>query len=514
MSRGAVAEGRVTTGADVDRDLALEADAVVVGSGCGGATFASELAEAGRSVVLLEQGHHRTSREFNGLELDMYHRIYADNGATGPADLSSAILYGRTVGGSSVHYMANSFRVPPWKLAAWQTDFGLSLSREILDPLYAVVEERHGVHAATPAEENRNNQVLRRGAEALGWEGAPIPHARRNCANAGYCLLGCPFDRKQSQLLTHVPRALSFGARVLANARVEAILVEGGRAAGVAGTILEPETERPRARFTVKARATALAAGGVGTPYLLLRQRLANSSGQVGRNFRVTPHLFVFALMEERVDGWIGLPASYAVHEWVKPRPATGEGGYMIQGIFAQPGFVATLLPGVGAGHRELMDQIGHGAGAISLLDDEEPGRVTAGEHRAEIHYHLRGKDVGKARDFFRKLGRLFLAAGARKVLVPDASMTWIEGERDLAKIDRIDFRPGGVPFVGTTNCSTCRMGADPRRAVVGEDGQAHDIRGLYVVDGSVLPTSPAVDPSLTIMANSMRVARQVAAAL
>lgn len=503
----------VITGDRVGADVREEVDAVVVGSGCGGATFAHELAAAGRSVVVLEQGRYLTSREFNGRELDMYARLYAGGAATGPEDLSSFILYGEVVGGSSVHYMANSFRAPGWKFAEWQGKHGLSLSREAFDPLYEIIEERHGVHDATDNETNRNNLVLRRGAEALGWKVGPVRHARRSCANAGYCLLGCPFDRKQSQLLTHIPRAIELGARVYADARVERIVVEGGVARGVEGVFLDPETRAVRARFAVRAKIVALAAGGIGTPYLLLRQGLANSSGQVGRNLFVTPHLFVLALMDERIEGWNGLPTSYAVYEWLKKRD-TGEGGYMIQALFAQPGFVASLLPGVGDEHRELMERFAYGAGCISLLDDEEPGRVTAGAHKPMIDYHLRGKDIRKARDFFKKASELYLAAGARAVLVPDATGTWIRSKADLRRIDRIDFAPGRVPFVGTTNCSTCRMGKDPRRSVVREDGETHDVRGLYIVDASVLPSSPGVDPSLTIMANSLRVARAVAQAL
>ena len=502
---------RVVTGAHVNDDIVDDVDVVVIGSGCGGATFAAEMAEAGRSVLMLEQGHYRTSPEFNGMEIDMYHRLYADGGATGPEDLSSSILYGQVVGGSSIHYMANSFRVPDWKFSAWQRDWGLPLSREVMDPLYAVVEERHGVHTATAEETNKNNEILRRGAEALGWQVDPVPHARRACNNAGYCLLGCPFDRKQSQILTNIPRAIGHGARVLANAKVRHIDVENGRATGVRGFVLDPRTERVRASLRVRAKVVVVAAGGVGTPNLLLRQGLANSSGMIGRQFFVTPHLFVFALMRDKVEGWRGLPASYAVHEWVRKRPATNEGGYMIQGIFAQPGFIATLMPSFGVEHRTLMNHIAYGAGAISLMDDEEPGRIRVGEGGPIIEYHLRGKDVVKARDFFKKISRLYLAAGADRVLVPDGSMTWIRSVDDLDKIDRIDFTPGNVPFVGTSNCSTCPMGADPRRSVVRPDGRTHDVRGLYVVDGSVLPSATAVDPSLTIMANSMRVARRLA---
>jgi choline dehydrogenase-like flavoprotein len=256
----------------------------------------------------------------------------------------------------------------------------------------------------------------------------------------------------------------------------------------------------------VRAKLVVLAAGGVGTPIILLRQNLANSSGQVGRNFQVTPHFFVVGEFADPVESYYGLPTSWVLHQFEEVRG--DEGGYMIQGIFAQAGMIATLLPGFGAQHRELMRRIPHFAALLSLLDDEEPGRVTLHETgRANVDYHVRGRDIPKARDFFRKAAKILLAAGAKRVLVADKRRTQISSESELKKIEALDFTPGNIPFVGTSNLGTCRMGNDPKQHVVDSSGKTHDIDGLYIVDASVLPTSTAVDPSVTIMANSLRIA-------
>jgi choline dehydrogenase-like flavoprotein len=482
-------------------------DLVVIGSGCGGATLAAAQAARGRSVLILEQGSRWQAKDFTQREIDMFEKLYAEGGATGPKDLSSTILYGRAVGGSSLHYMANSFRMPAQRLEEWTRDHGLvGFTPDALAPYYAQVERDHHVHPATESETNANNRIFRRGVQALGWKGEQAPNARKECANAGFCLLGCPHDRKQSQILTNIPKALAHGAELVANARVTRIVVEGGRARGVEVVVTHPVSGETIERATVTAKVVVLAAGGVGSPALLLANGLANGSGQVGRNFVVTPHFFTMGLMRERVEGWTGLPCSYVCREW---EPVRGnEGGFMIQGIFAQPGMIATVTPGFGREHRAMMEKLPHFAAVLSLIDDEEPGRVTVSPTgRAEIDYHLRGRDIPKARDFFRKSARILLAGGAEEVMIPSARALRIRNEGDLGKIDALTFAPHEVPFFGTTNTGACRMGADPKRSVVDPYGRAHDVANLYLSDGSILPGSPGVDPSLTIMANALRIA-------
>lgn len=497
----------ILTGDMLSGDVTRTVDLVVIGSGCGGATLAAVEAARGRSVLILEQGSHHTSKDFTQREIDMFEKLYAEGGATGPRDMSSTILYGRSVGGSSVHYMANSFRMPARRLEEWTRRHGLvGFTPDALAPYYAQVERDHHVHPATDGETNANNRILRKGVEALGWKGEPAPHARKECANAGFCLLGCPHDRKQSQILTNIPKAMAHGADLIAGARVTRVTVEMGTARGVDAVVTHPVTREVVARVTVRAKVVVLSAGGVGSPALLLANGLANSSGQVGKNFVVTPHFFTMGVMQQRVEGWTGLPCSYVCRHWEETRG--GDGGFMIQGIFAQPGMIATVTPGFGRGHRALMERLPYFAAVLSLIDDEEPGDVTLSRTgRPEIEYHLRGRDVAKARDFFRKSARILLAGGAQEVMIPSVTPLTIRSEGDLAKIDALAFAPHEVPFFGTTNTGACRMGADPKRSVVDPVGRAHDVKNLYLSDGSILPGSPGVDPSLTIMANALRIA-------
>lgn len=500
----------IVTGDKLHGDVNRTVDIVVIGSGCGGATLASAMAARGRSVLILEQGSHHDSSTFTQREVDMFGKLYAEGGTTGPKDLSSSILYGRGVGGSSLHYMANSFRVTGRRLAEWTRDHGLvGFTPDALAPYYATVERDHHVHPATENETNANNKILRRGVEKLGWKGEQAPNARKDCANAGFCLLGCPYDRKQSQLLTNIPRALSLGAELFADTRVTGLEVADGRVRGLTAVSRHPHTGAETARVKVRAKVVVLAAGGVGSPAFLLEHGLANGSGQVGRNFVVTPHFFTMGVMDERVEGWSGLPCSYVCRHWEESHG--DEGGYMIQGIFAQPGMIATVTPGFGREHRALMERLPYFAAVLSLIDDEEPGTITVDARgRPVIDYHLRGRDVPKARDFFRKSAQILLAAGAREVVIPATRAVHVKSEADLRLIDALSFEPHSVPFFGTTNTGACRMGADPARSVVNPFGEAHDLKNLWLSDGSILPGSPGVDPSLTIMANALRIADHI----
>ncbi|MGH9391955.1 MAG: GMC family oxidoreductase, partial [Vicinamibacteria bacterium] len=424
--------------------------------------------------------------------------LYAGGGATGPDDLSCAILYGRTLGGSSVHYMANSFRAPEFKLERWRREFGLDwAAADAMARYYEIAERDHNVHDATEFETNENNRMFRRGVEALGWKGHPSRHARKNCVNAGTCLLGCPFDSKQSQLLTNIPKIDRLGGRIYTDCRAEHVLLDRGRAAGISAAFADSKTGEKKGILTVHSRITVIAAGGVGTPAFFLRNGLANSSGLVGQNFQVTPHFFAMGIFGHKIYGYRGMPCSYVVHQFEEVRG--DEGGYMIQGIFAQPAMTAYMLPGFGDEHRDLMELYTRGAALLSLLDDEEPGRVSVRKDgRVRLEYRLRGRDIPKARDFFKKTSMILLSAGAERVMIPAAKPIFIKERDDYKKIDRLSFEPNRIPFVGTSNLGTCRMGRDPKRSVTDPYGQTHDVRGLFICDASLFPTSIAVDPSLT----------------
>lgn len=507
----------ITEGKAVSRDLAVSCDAVIIGSGAGGAVMAAELAAAGRKVVILEEGGYYTRADFSQREDDMFAKIEGGRGFDVTEDLSVNLSYAKCVGGTTVHYWADSYRTPPDRLAQWETDFGIEgFSREELDPIWDRLEKRLSVQPAPDYMVNENARLVEKGAAALGWEVHRTPQAREGCTTSGYCMSGCAYDAKKSMLVTCIPDALEHGADLFADCRATAIEVEGGRAVGVRAEFLDRKTKARRAELRVRARVVILAAGGFGSPVLLLRNRLANSSGQVGKNFYLNPGASVFAFFDHDVRMYRNIPAAVTLSRFRRPRfdehGRYVEGGYLLMpnGVL-HPGTLSALLPGFGKSWRRDIDRLGQLAGTYCILDDENAGEIVLDGQRPVYRYRLRGRDVAKTRDFLRKSAQIFLAAGAREVVIPDGRGMRI---RDPAQIEsavaNADLRPASIILAGPHPLGTCRMHADPARGVVKSTCETHDVRNLYVCDASVVPTSVSVDPSFTIMAFAARTAQRL----
>ncbi|KOR17409.1 FAD-dependent oxidoreductase, partial [Burkholderia cenocepacia] len=161
----------------------ITAEVCVVGSGCGGATVAYKLAEAGIDVVVLEKGGYYPASTFDNRELNQAGKVDADRAMTTSSNGSTILTYGELVGGTSVHYWADSFRTPADRLALWRDGYGITgHGQDDLDAAFAEIERRHHIHDVEPMYYNRMNQLFRGAVEQLGWHGAPIKHARYGCA--------------------------------------------------------------------------------------------------------------------------------------------------------------------------------------------------------------------------------------------------------------------------------------------------------------------------------------------
>jgi choline dehydrogenase-like flavoprotein len=376
------------------------------------------------------------------------------------------------------------------------------------------------VNVQKPADRlvNENNRLLVEGAKQLGWKVEKIPGARQPdmCTNSGHCLQGCSYDAKQSQLVTNIPRALSRGATLYADCRAERVLVENGKATGVAASVMDRATGKPKATLTVQAKVVVLAAGGVGSPVFLLRAGQANSSGMVGKNLFLNPSPMTFSRFDHPVRMWESVPATLHVDRFRRGRyDASGtlvEGGYLLMANNLQPGAAAAVLPGFGAEHRAWMEAYEHLAGTYAILDDEHPGELVLDEvNKPVFKYTVRGNDLLKCRDFLKKSAQVMLAAGAQEVLIPDSRATVIRSEAELEKkIAEVDLRPGSILYAAPHPIGTCRMGEDPRTSVVNSRCESHDIGNLFLADASIFPTSISVDPSISIMAFAAKTATHV----
>ncbi|MFZ5442105.1 MAG: GMC family oxidoreductase N-terminal domain-containing protein [Myxococcota bacterium] len=483
-------------------------DVVIIGSGCGGAVVGKELARAGKSVLMLERGGLSLPQrgDFDQREDDMFARLDGGRGLDTSENGQAALTYGRTVGGASVHYWADTWRAPEDRLKKWNLEH-----HQLADllPWFERIEKDLHAHPAHELKRNAMNRLYVKGAEAAGIEWEPVTQARDDrCIGSGYCMQGCAYDGKQSQLVTSIPEALSLGLKLFADCEVRSIDVENGRAVGVTAHFLERRTGRPSGHtLTVKAKKVVVAAGGFNSAPLLMRSRIPDPSGQLGKNLQFNPCPQLFALFDEDVAMWRGIPAAvgtleYRLHRFDGARYV--EGGYLLHPNQLPPATLAALLPGFGASHRQLMEKAHRIGSAIAWIDDANSGSVTLDpEGEPLFRWELSGLDELTVRDAFKKQATVLLHAGAREVIVPDARGTRLSDLKELKVLDTVDLRPGSVTFATPHPAGMCRMGADPKTSVVDVNHECHAVKGLFVCDPSVFPTAVSVDPSETIMAFS-----------
>lgn len=502
----------------VRNDMREIVDAVVIGSGCGGATVAKELAAAGHSVLILERGGYYTTErgDFDQRGDDMLARLDGGRGLDTSSNGQISLMHGNCVGGASVHYWADSWRIPADRCAQYEALGIEGHGLTDLTPHFERIERDLNVHLAPDEYYNRMNRLFDAGATRLGWTVEPVPQARKGCVKSGHCYQGCSFDAKQSQLVTHIPAALAAGATLFADCRVDSIVTDRhGHASGAQASFLDRRTGRPSGfTLTVQARTVVLAAGGYASAPIWLRSRLPNPSGQVGRNLYCNPCPYLHAVFPDVVEQWWNIPTATGTRDFRLARhdgDRYAEGGYLLHPNQLQPEFLAATLPGFGIEHRRLMDILPRLGGAVAWIDDEMPGTIAL-DRRGAARYDctIRGVDELKTRDALAKAALVLLAAGATEVIVPDVRGTRIRDEREIAQVDQIELGDGAMLFGAPHPAGALRMGPDPATSVVACTHEAHAVPGLFVADPSAFPLPPSVDPSLTIMAWSYVAAESI----
>src|SRR2546425_5381352 len=213
------------------------ADVVVVGSGAGGAVAAKELAEAGLKVIVLEEGEHFDRRDFTGPPPERLRRFYRGNGLTFTIGVPTISLpIGRGVGGAALVNSGACFCPPDLVLHS------LGMDTAEFEPLFAEIEATLNVEPVAGDIMGANGEVMDRGRRELGYSGGPIRRNARGCHGSGVCAFGCPLDAKLGMHVTYLPLAARAGARIVSGCPVDGLVIESGRAAGVTGSIVDPES--------------------------------------------------------------------------------------------------------------------------------------------------------------------------------------------------------------------------------------------------------------------------------
>jgi choline dehydrogenase-like flavoprotein len=481
-------------------DLEMECEVVVVGTGAGGAACAYELASRGRAVLMLEEGRYHRRDSFTSRASQMTRMLYRDRGLTIALGNANIPLWaGRAVGGSTVINSGTCYRASERVFQKWRGEGLEDFSSEALAPYYERVERMLQVTRAKRELTGGVGRVVARGADRLGYAHAPLMRNAPDCDGQGVCCFGCPTGAKRSTDVSYVPEALKRGAELVTSAKVLRIDVEGRRARGVYARLGSGRT------LHVRAEAVVVAGGAIMTP-LLLRGTL--KSPALGRHLSIHPAAKVMAVFEERVDMDDAIPQGYSVDQFQ-------EEGMMFEGASTPLDVTAVAVPWVGMRFMKLMEAYRHVATFGFMIEDTSRGRVRTGPSGSPlITYDLNADDTAKMKRGIVILSELFFAAGARRVLPMVSGMDELESLGDLAKLRSMKVRPGDFEVTAYHPLGTCRIGADPSTSVLGPDHQSHELSGLYVTDGSAVPSPLGVNPQMTIMAMALRAAEGIDARL
>ena len=497
-------------------ELELEADVVVVGSGAGGGVVAGTLAQQGLKVVVLEAAGYFNESDFKQLELVAYQEMYWRGGPTPTADGNFSLQAGTTLGGGTTINWTNCLRTPDWVREQWAKEFGLEgVDGPDHDAHLDAVLQRIGANPDC-SDLNGPQRMMEAGCEKLGWDFRRVVRnvdaSKYTPEAAGYTGFGDPSGAKNSTEKTYLRDAVENDAEILVRTRAQKILVESGRAAGVEALYADPETGRT-ARVIVRAPQVVVACGALETPALLLRSQIGGPAA--GDYLRLHPALAIFGSYGEDLQAWWGAPHAGLSHEFDNLEDGYG---FLIEGAQYTTGIGGSATPWTGGEqHKELMARFKHGATFIMLLRDRGHGRVIidpAGE--AVPFYSLEDTlDLKHTRIAIDKLIRLHEAAGAAEVMSLAGNLPhWRRGddlERFIERAQRVPQRAGGQRLFSAHQMGTARMGSDPQTSVAGPFGELHDVKGVWIGDGSAFPTSSGVNPMVSIMALARRTAFAIA---
>lgn len=509
--------GRKIAGRHLTGSQTLDADVCIVGSGAGGAVLAAGLVARGLSVVVLEEGPDCTKADFDLQEGHAYPLLYQEQGMRATADLAITILQGRSVGGSTTVNWTTCFRVPTNILRHWADHHGVEgLDEATLAPHFEKVEARLGISVWPENLANENNRVLLQGGRALGWDVAPLKRNVRACVNSGYCGLGCPVDAKQSMHLTYLPDAVKKGLVLFSDVRAETIETAGDRATAVHGRALLTDGKPSPHGITVRAKVVVSSGGAINGPALLLRSGI-HDGGLVGKRTFLHPVVAMAAFYDREIHPYYGAPQSIGSHHFID----RGERiGFFLETPPIHPMLAATAYAGFGVEHQAFLARLPHLGVLIGLCVDglhpgDEGGTVSLRKDgRIRVDYPIGSRLEEAFHAASVAMARIQLAAGATEIRTLHREPVVIRREADLTRLDDAPWGALRHSIFTAHQMGGCPMGEDPHRSVVNSRLQHHRIHNLFVVDGSVFPTSLGVNPSETIYALADWAVEHVAAAV
>jgi choline dehydrogenase-like flavoprotein len=462
-------------------------DAVVVGSGPGGAVTARALAEAGLDVVVLEEGSRVPPGEVEPYSLEQMRRQYRNAGLTvALGSPSVAYTEGCGVGGGSEVNSGLYHRPPDGLLDDWSRARQIdALDGSSLDPWHQHVERELDITPWPESELPPSSEVLRRGADALGWHGLDVPRWVRYRRDGDVL-----HAERRTMSLTYLPAAAAAGAEVVADARVVRVRRSGRRATGVD---VELGDGPPGRLERIDAEHVFVCAGAIQTPALLQRSGWWRN---IGSNLSVHPTVKAVAELDDVINTDSDL-ATYQVKEF---------GSWLsLGGSASRPSLLALSLAENWAEFGDAVDRWQHLGVYYAAIQSVGRGRVQAVPGFADplVTYRLTHADAARLRSGMGRLMHLLLASGARAVY-PSMRGGPVVTDRLSAAAALSAFAPRRASVMTVHLAGTVPMGENGR-AGADSFGRVHGAEHLHVNDASLLPWAPGVNPQGTLMAVAHR---------
>jgi len=497
---------QIIDGSAQREDLEAKFDAIIIGSGAGGAVLAKELAEGGLRVALLEEGGYHPLSEHRDLAYQAVRRLYRDRGFTTTLGKPTIpVPLGRALGGTTVINSGTCFRTPTRIFEHWQKDLGLTaLDEAEFEPMFERIEKELNVTESEFEVMSRANTLIHEILLKKGIAGKPLKRNVRGCDGCGFCCYGCTSGAKQSMDVSYIPKALNAGAVAYTNTKFSKLLHRNKKVIGVEGVFLNRTGRRTSYRIRLKAPLVVMAAGTLLTPQLLKQNGVATKNKNLGRNITIHPATKVFARFKEEIRGWEGTPQSYYLDLFSNE-------GIMFEGIFVPPDIAAITAPFIGKQLHDFMRDYGHMASFGFLIEDSSTGRIVKLPFLGPtIFYRLNKIDLERIKKGVAFLARTFLEGGADKVYSIIHGHTELNTIEQIEALEKAELDPGDVECMAFHPLGSCRMGASPESGVVDTNNAVFGWEGLYVCDGSIIPSSLGVNPQITIMAFATRLAYQI----